>query len=284
MENKKDLQQRMTRRECLKHLGLGCAGAVLASYPIMIEPAMLQINTYKIPLSNLPPAFHGFRILQLTDTHLGALTPAWFLQSVIQTTKRIPCDLIVFTGDAVDGDGSAENLQTIWKLLGELQAPAGVFAVFGNHDHWIGLDQSLYWADKMGLSLRHQGKRLTRQNQHLWLAGLGDYWEDQAGEELGFANADAKACKIALAHNPDTADLPLSVPIDLFISGHTHGGQVNLPFLREMAAPINNKAYIHGLVETAHSQVFVSRGIGCSAYPLRFSCVPEIAVLNLTCA
>ncbi len=274
----------MTRRECLKRLGFSSAGLLLAGYPVMIEPCLLEINHYKIPLPNLPPAFEGFRILQITDTHLGNITPAWFIQSVIQTANRIPCDLMVFTGDAVQSDHSAEYLQTIWSLLGELQAPLGVFAVFGNHDHWIGFDQSLHWAGKMGLSLRHQGKRLTRQNQHLWLGGLGDCWEDSPGDELCFANADAKDCKIALAHNPDTADLPLSVPIDLFISGHTHGGQVNLPFLREMAAPINNKAYLHGLVKTPSSQVFISRGIGCTGIPLRFRCTPEIAILTLTCA
>jgi uncharacterized protein len=278
-----NINQKLTRREWLKWAGLAAgAGALTASYPFLIEPYLLQVNHYNISIPRLPAAFDGFRIVQLTDMHIGPYTPAWFLQSAIDIANRLEKDITVFTGDAVQSGVPDEDIAAIWQMLAGLQAPEGVYAVFGNHDHSIGFDKSLYYAGKHNLSFRHQTKRFVRNGQRLWLGGLGDLWDD---DDLGvgtcFANSDKNDCRIALAHNPDTADESLPCPIDLFICGHTHGGQVNLPLLTQFLVPIKNKAYIHGCVKTENSQVFISRGIGWGGYPIRFRCPPEIAVLEL---
>jgi hypothetical protein len=281
MKENTGLEQRITRRELFKRLGIGGAAALVASYPLMIERYLLEINTYSITLPRLPAAFDGFRIVQLTDLHMGFLTPPWFIQKVIDLANGLEKDITVFTGDAVQSGVSDDEIRDVWQRLAGLHAPLGVYATFGNHDHWIGFEKSLYWAEQVNLSFRHQSKRLERDGQSLWLGGFGDFWEDDLGAEDCFTGANPDDCKIALSHNPDSADVPLPYTIDLYICGHTHGGQINLPYIREAAAPIHNKAYIAGLVQTANSQVFISRGIGWGGYPLRFRCPPEIAILEL---
>jgi predicted MPP superfamily phosphohydrolase len=283
MNIKNALYKPITRRTMLKMLTLSSLGALIGSYPVLIERFMLEVNHYRIPLPNLPKAFDGLRIVQLTDTHIGHLNPAWFLQSAIDIANHLPADIIVFTGDAVETHAPDDKFDIIWQMLGTLQAPMGVYSIFGNHDHWANLDKSIYYAGKNTIVLRHQAVRLERDGQYLWLGGLGDLWNDDLGAEACFANSNTNDCRIALAHNPDTADEHIQIPIDLYICGHSHGGQVNVPGLRELALPINNLNYLHGLAQSKNSQVFTSRGIGCSGFPIRFNAPPEIAMLELRC-
>ena len=277
-----NITQPITRRAFLKKAGvlLG-AGALLSSYPFLIERYLLEVNTYRIPVPHLPPAFEGFRILQLTDMHIGPFTSAAYLQSAVQIANSINKDITVFTGDAVQSSVPDDDIRKVWQILSGLRAPKGVFAVLGNHDHWIGLDKSITYAQRSGLLLRHMGVRLQRDGQHLWLGGLGDLWDDDLGVEACFANSDARDCRIALAHNPDTADRDLPCPIDLMICGHTNGGQVQLPVLTKMITPVSNKDYIQGYIKTANTRLFISRGIGWGGIPIRFRCPPELSLLVL---
>ncbi len=267
----------------LKLLGLGSLGALVASYPIFIERFMLELNHYRIPIPNLPPAFDGFRIVQLSDMHIGPMSPEWFLQSAVDMANKIPKDIIVFTGDAVQSDVPDSDIDTIWKMLGSLQAPSGVYSIYGNHDHWIGIDKSMHYAEKYNRVLRHQAVRLERDGQHVWLGGFGDLWDDDLGADACFANSEKNDCRIVLAHNPDTADIPLDYDIDLYICGHTHGGQANLPIIRDLVTPVNNLNYIQGLVQSENSQVFISKGIGWGGCPARINCPPEVALIELKC-
>ena len=92
------------------------------------------------------------------------------------------------------------------------------------------------------------------------------------------------ACRIILAHNPDTADTEYTTRVDLMISGHTHGGQIKIPFVGTPILPVKNKAYSSGFIRSQKTGVFISRGIGWAAVPLRFNCFPEIAILSLSAA
>lgn len=270
-----------TRRDFLKIAGVLAGGGLAASYPVMIERYLIGVNHYTIPVLRLPPAFDGFTIVHLTDLHLGRLTSLSIIEYVIDQANRLSGDITVLTGDYVLGMNIDEPMNQVWPVLMRAQAPQGVYAVLGNHDHWADAQRSIHWLRKSGFDLRHKAIPLERDGQRMWLGGTGDYWEDRQTIDEIFSGIPAGECKIVLAHNPDSADVAFQTQIDLMISGHTHGGQVRLPFVGAPRLPVKNKKYSSGLVTSDRFPVFISRGIGYAIYPVRFNCPPEIAVLTL---
>ena len=275
-----DFKNQISRRKFLKYCALGGGATILAaSYPVFIERFMVLVNTYRIPLSNLPEAFEGFTILQLTDLHYGYRMPEFVIREVINKTNKLKKDLVVCTGDYVS---HWAHIDQVWEMLSDLEAPYGVYSVLGNHDHWTNFEQSMNWMEKTGQNLRHKSLAIQKDGQHLWLGGAGDLYEDEIGIDKAFSGVPAEDFKIVLAHNPDSADTKFSTPVDLMISGHTHGGQVRLPFLGAPILPVENTNYDCGLKNTPRTSLYISRGIGCSIFPLRFNCPPEISILQLT--
>lgn len=274
--------KKISRRRFLKIAG--CAGALglVASYSVFIERYIVLTNTYRIPVPNLPKAFSGFRIVHLTDLHYGFLVPHGLIRSVVARANRIESDLIVCTGDYVHEKKATGQIDAVWPLMGELDAPSGVFSVLGNHDHWADTNRSRYWLTQTGQDLNHRTHSIKRDGSKLWVAGAGDLWEDHRSLDGLLSGIPESDCRIVLGHNPDTADTDFSSRVDLLISGHTHGGQVNIPFVGTPILPVRNKTYSSGLKSSPRgTNVFISRGIGWAIYPVRFNCFPEIAVLEL---
>ncbi|HOW97443.1 MAG TPA: metallophosphoesterase [Kiritimatiellia bacterium] len=272
----------ISRRRFLKMTGpLGAIGLV-SSYPFFIERYLVATNTYRIPVPRLPPAFAGLRVVHLSDLHFGALMPMRVIADVIRRANELGGDLIVCTGDYVHERNAARQIDAVWPELARLSAPLGVHSVLGNHDHWADTARSEHWLEQTGQGLRHRVAALEKDGQQLWLAGAGDLWEDHRRLDDLLARIPDAGCRIVLAHNPDTADTPFAGRADLMISGHTHGGQVRLPFLGAPILPVRNKRYSSGLCRSPRGLgVFISRGIGWAYLPVRFNCLPEIAVLEL---
>lgn len=262
--------------------GLTSLAGAAAGYSVFVERCAIEINTYRIPVPNLPLAFAGFRIVQLTDIHHGVLTPLNLVQSVVKRANRIKRDMTVCTGDFVHKRNTADEVDAVWPLICGLSAPSGVYSVLGNHDHWADAERSKHWLSRSGQDLRHRAIPVERGGSRLWLAGAGDLWEDHRSLDRVLSNIPESECRIVLAHNPDTADTDFSSRVDLMISGHTHGGQVNIPCFGPLVLPVQNKNYSCGLKRSPRGTgVFISRGIGWAIYPVRFNCYPEIAVLEL---
>jgi predicted MPP superfamily phosphohydrolase len=272
----------LSRRQFLKRsLQVGSIG-LLASYPLLIERMTVLTNEYRIVVPNLPAAFSGFRIVHLSDIHHGRLMPLSLIQGVIDRANRLKPDLIACTGDYVYRKSGIADIDAVWQALSRLSAPHGVWSVLGNHDHWSNTARADYWLKKNGQDLRHKVVRIERSGQSLWLAGAGDLMADHRNLDQVLAKIPENNCRIVLAHNPDTADSSYSRRIDLILAGHTHGGQVRIPFVGSPYLPVRNKKYDGGIVTTTRgSQMFISRGIGWSILPVRFNCYPEIAVLEL---
>ena len=272
----------MNRRRFLK-LSLFGGFAALVSYPVFIERNIVLVNRYRIPVAGLPPSFYGFTIAHLTDLHLGFLVSDEFIRGLVQRTNDLKTDIIVCTGDYVHERNSTRQIDTVWPILSNLQAKEGVYSVLGNHDHWADTDRSHYWLKRSGQDLHHRSVVLTRGGQRLVLGGAGDLWLDRLNIDAAFADVDENDCKILLAHNPDSADTKFNSKVSLVLSGHTHGGQVVLPFIGAPVLPVKNKKYASGLVDTEmkNTRMFISRGIGWAIYPVRLNCFPEIAVLEL---
>jgi len=200
----------------------------------------------------------------------------------VEHANRLTLDLIVCTGDYVHERNSTTQIDQVWPVISQLSASSGVYSVLGNHDHWADTARSDYWLKRSQQDLRHKVVRLEREGQYLWLAGAGDLYEDHKKLDEVLDKIPDPECRIVLAHNPDSADTAFSKRIDLMISGHTHGGQVNIPFVGTPILPVKNKNYSSGLkVSPKGCKVFISKGIGWTICPIRFNCYPEIAVLEL---
>ena len=262
----------------------GCAGLAGATlgYSVLVERCAIQTNTYRISVPNLPSAFAGFRIVHLTDIHHGVLTPLSLVQSVVRRANRIRRDITVCTGDFVHARNTAAEIDAVWPVINTLDAPAGVYSVLGNHDHWADARRSRECLQRSGQDVSHRVAVIERNGSRIWLVGAGDLWEDHRNLDRELKDVPQSECRIVLAHNPDTADTAFTSRVDLMISGHTHGGQVCLPWAGPLVLPVQNKNYSSGLKQSLRgSSVFISRGIGWAVYPVRFNCYPEIAVLEL---
>ena len=267
----------MNRRSFLK-----LAAGLITSYPFLIEHYIILVNEYRVPVPNLPKEFSGFRIAHLTDLHYGFLVPMRLMEWVVYQTNCLKKDLTVCTGDYVFQGSDNRRVDEIWPVLSKLEARKGVFSVLGNHDHLADAEKALYWAEKAGQNLRGKVRAFERNGKRVWFAGGGDLSHDHLDFDNLLSGIPEKDCRIVLAHNPDSADVKYTVRTDLFISGHTHGGQVIIPFMGPPILPVRNKNYSHGIKKSdKNTTVFISKGIGWSIYPVRFNCHPEIAILEL---
>ena len=272
----------LTRRKFFRYLmGAGVVSAA-AGYPVFVERQIILETHYRIHIPNLPRIFQGFRIVHLTDLHHGFLVPLSVIEGVVRRVNRIPRDVVVCTGDYVHEKNGTAEIDRVWPVLSKLSAPEGVFSVLGNHDHWADTGRSLYWLDRSGQDLRGKAKAIERDGRQLWFAGGGDLWEDPIGVDRVLGQIPEETCRIMLVHNPDSADSHFVGHIDLILAGHTHGGQVRIPFWGAPVLPVRNKTYSSGIIRSSKGHaMFISRGIGWAIYPVRFNCFPEIAVVTL---
>ncbi|MBT8333031.1 MAG: metallophosphoesterase [Deltaproteobacteria bacterium] len=271
----------MKRRRFLKSTLYSSAFALVGFYPIFIERRKVLVNRYKIPIADLPPSFNGFTLAHLTDIHLGSFVSKSFVEEIVHTTNSLGADVIVCTGDYVMGGDTTEQVDTVWPILSKLKSKHGVYSVLGNHDHHADSNRSLYWLERSEQDIRHKCKPIYKGKERVIIGGSGDYWYDRLDIDNTFSCTDERDCRLLLSHNPDAIDTQFDTPLALVMSGHTHGGQVVIPFFGPPILPVKNKNYSSGLITTAKTKLFISRGIGCSGLPVRFNCYPEIAILEL---
>ena len=241
-----------------------------------------DITQTKIPMPLLRPNWDGARIALLSDLHIGRRVPVEHLQRIVEITNNQSPDIVALTGDFVSGPRSI-NREFV-KALAAIKAPAGKFAVLGNHDYYLPKTNRLKAAlAAAGVDvMSNTGKLLLRDGQGLYIAGVADPWG--AGPDLvaAMAGAPQHVPRILLCHNPDFAEkMPTSPWVDLMLAGHTHGGQIKLPILTRLALPTKYKRYVAGLVAGPKCLVYISRGLGVVGMPIRFNCPPEIPIITL---
>lgn len=281
-------EPRITRRQFLKKskkLLLGAA-VILAtgSYSTLIEPFWIEIKKVHIKINNLPPAFDGFKIIHFSDIHLGFHFQPGHLPKIVQIINRLKGDLICFTGDLLDTIHSLDSLPGSISALQHLKAPLGKLAVLGNHDYMAGVDRVSQGLRQSGFQLLiNENTVVSKKRDLLFISGIDDSLFGYPSLEKATANVPDNACHILLSHEPDIAEISSRYRIDLQLSGHTHGGQVRLPFVGPILTPDLGKNYVSGLYRVKHSnlQVYTNRGLGTTHLPIRFLCRPEITLITL---
>ena len=260
------------------------AGVALGGYALLVEPVWLQRTRTRVHVRGLHPALEGFRIALLTDLHAGAGTPLWLVRRACRMAMGARPHLVAVTGDLAADDW--RSFGPVLDAMACVRAPHGVWAVPGNHDYEVGIGR---WHREVAAHpvIRDltNGAVVERVGEaRLCIAGVDD-WSRGRPSLASLPDPAERDFTLLLAHSPDQAEKARRScdAVDLVVSGHTHGGQVRLPFVGALRNPAEREElYEEGLRRRPWTQVYVSRGVGTVHLPVRFLCRPEVAVLELT--
>ena len=282
------------RRRFLKRVAVaaGATPFVASAYGFLYERLDVETTHQRIDLRRLPKAFDGFRLAQLSDIHIGPFMSSADIRKYVAMVNQLKPDLVALTGDFLTWDRSTEG--AVVEALRGLKAPYGIFGCLGNHERWSYAEDSitkLFAAQDVKI-LRFERAALESGGERLNLIGVdfqtrtrfgppGDgivprYLEGVAPLVL------PDTVNILLSHNPNTFDRAAELGIDLSLAGHTHGGQITLEFISpNLSTGRLITPYVRGWFQKGESQLYVNRGIGTIAVPVRIGSPPEITLYEL---
>jgi hypothetical protein len=214
-----------------------------------------------------------------------------YLRRCVQRINRLEADIVVITGDFVTHDMRGIYKKKIVDILSRLRSSMGIFACLGNHDYGVmtswqpGKKHSRDYIENglqdLGIEvLRNRSHRLNQQEQDIHLVGLGDMWARDFRPDKAFEGIEKDKTTLVLSHNPDTIEHLHSYNAQVVMCGHTHGGQVRMPFWGPPFVPVKNKQYVSGMFTVGDKLLYVNRGLGRLGR-IRFNCRPEITVFTL---
>jgi uncharacterized protein len=260
-------------------------------YARHVEPTWLEVNRLTVPVADLPAPFDSFRIVQLSDLHCSNKVGPEFVDRAIDLALAERPDLIVVTGDFIHH--GFRHIPQAAAHMRRLSAPLGVYAVLGNHDYSIrnalGLRRHRHLhravADALTTEgvrvLRNETVRLERDGSTLDLIGVDDLWSRTCDLDRALAECDPDQPRVVLAHNPRTVEHLAGRRCDLMLSGHTHGGQVDLPRLGRVVLGRKARRFAAGMYEIDGTNLYVNKGVGFG-WRLRYNVRPEVAVFTLS--
>lgn len=273
----------VTRRQFLTGLAAAPLVAVSATsaYARLIEPYHYHVSQTDVFIRDLPERFEGFRITQLTDVHHSRILGLGEVRRVVDLAQQTRPDLFALTGDYATS--YRRYIEPCAEALGELKAPEGVWAVLGNHDHYTDRELTTRALERNHIGvLNNANTTLRRGPDALQVSGIDDWSWGGVDWSRAFHGLDHKNPTVLLSHQPIVLDFAESQKVSLILSGHTHGGQINLPVIGAPARfATKDLKYAHGLFRRGETQLYVSSGTGVIGLPLRLGVRPEIAVLHL---
>ena len=271
----------LTRRRFLK--GLAAATVATAGVGVGVAyPFNYELTETEVFIPGLPAAFDGFRVAQLSDVHHSSLVPVAEVRRAVALTQSANADAIVLTGDYTTLRRGF--IEPCAEALGTLSAPEGVWAVLGNHDHFNDAELTTRALERRHINvLANANTTLRRGADTLQLAGVDDWGWGQSDWPRALGGIDLARPSLLLSHEPVVLDMPQTRGLSLILSGHTHGGQVYLPFVGAPVRLVSPQSfrYLRGLYAREGTQLYVSRGTGMIGLPIRFGARPEVAVLRL---
>jgi predicted MPP superfamily phosphohydrolase len=263
--------------------GIGVAAMVLAAIGVWQAVRVPDVRTVDIEIAGLPPSFEGFRVVQLTDLHASRLSQRPWIESVVAKANALKPDLMVLTGDMVDGTVASRAHDV--EPLDNLTASCGVFAVPGNHDYYGGYQEWITHFEGLGLQmLLNEHVTVSRGEEAIVLAGITDSVAARTGLPLPDVNAalagvPKETVAILLSHRPAGAQASAAAGADLQLSGHTHGGHL---FGFHWIVQAANEGYVSGRYTVGDMQLYVSHGAGLWAgFPVRLGRSSEITEIVL---
>jgi len=268
-------------------IAFGALAGAVAVEAFLREPFQLNVTRLKISSPSLPPGFEGMKIVQLSDLHLHRISRAYRI--AIDVITREHPSLVVITGDLVD---RADQTAACLAFLAELRAAARVPVVVvpGNWDHRaFPTKQTIAaWHQRLQAEtgirvLVNQNVVLRRHGDRMWLVGTDDPYFGHADLDASFKGVPDSAFALVLTHAPEAFEELAERPAArLVLAGHTHGGQVRLPFIGALRVPSRyGTRFAHGLFKLGDTVFYVNAGMGMSHLPVRFLCRPEVAFITV---
>lgn len=278
----------MNRRQFLKYSAAAAGVALVGStgWSIGFDRWSLRLDRVDLPVKGLPAAFDGLRLALLSDFHAGPNAPWWLSRRAVALAMREKPDMIALTGDYVSVSAS-ETAGPLAAMLTPLAAPAGVFAVLGNHDHVLGRSGPVTaGAKKAGATMiLNRSVEVRRGGATLWMIGLDDPVTGHDNFRAAMEHVPPGAPSLMLAHTPDIIEPARQLGIGGVLVGHTHGGQVCIPFYGPPIVPSKyGRRYASGLHRLGDTAIYTTRGVGMVPPLVRFLCPPEVALLTLRTA
>lgn len=261
-------------------LGLIVIGVYI--YARYIEPELLTVKHQVLTTSHLEASKKPLKVVQFSDVHLGLGFTTDHLNKVVERINELEPDLIIFTGDLIDDNKEFTQTEAAAAVLKKLKATYGKYAVYGNHDHGGNGTKryaKILAAADFNLLVNASDVITLKSGQRIRLIGIDDKLLGKVDIEQAMAGIKVSDYNIFISHAPDVADEVLSYPIDLQLSGHSHGGQVRLPVIGAPFTPPYGTKYVKGKYTFAQNQrmiLYVNSGIGTSQMRYRLGNVPEI--------
>jgi predicted MPP superfamily phosphohydrolase len=272
---------------------LGGTVAVAGVHSTLVETRDLRVTRVDVPVADLPPELEGYSIAVLADLHHRPAMAFEVLRGAFRLAHDAKPDLIVLLGDYGSSFESSARLSrklyerampALGAELSKLRAVDGVVAVLGNHDHYFDADRTCEWLRSLGIRvLVNDGFCIRRGDASLAIGGVDDVVNGTTDPQGGLSDVPNDVPSIVLAHNPDSVlVLAKERRVDLVLSGHTHGGQIVLPWI---GAPVTfskvcGRRTAAGWVPNERAPLYVSRGVG-GQIPIRFNCPPELPIVRL---
>jgi predicted MPP superfamily phosphohydrolase len=257
------------------------SGLVVCGYGILVRRRLYRVVEREIAIPGLAPGLDGMRIAHLSDLHIGGLTPrSWGLEWSRAANLREP-DLTVVTGDLITS--GSEFHEDVADVIGELRAKMGVVVSMGNHDYFGDGEALALTLQKRGISiLRNEGVVFEKQGSKLWVAAIDDTWTRRDDIATAMRSRPEAATTILLAHDPRSFDEAADAGAELVLSGHTHGGQIAMPFAaRAVNLAMFAYRYRLGFYRRGRSVLYVHPGLGTTGPPMRLGVAPEVTILVL---
>ena len=284
-------KKNLSRRDFLKWAFLAVSsGASVSAYGAWVETEWLDIHRVTVPIFDEPPE-RPMRLLHLSDFHASPVVSYDYIETAIDAAITLKPDVICLTGDYITGE--VNQPEEYARILRKLSQTAPCFASFGNHDGGRGeIRRGGFRGPKAvndiltaaGITtLFNRGVDWRWEGHSIRFIGLADLWSKYFQPDVAYGEAENWEGRkiIVLSHNPDTKSELAAYPWQLLLCGHTHGGQVRIPFTgRGLFAPVRDKRFVDGLYDWDNRWIYITRGIG-NVKGFRLNCRPWISLLEI---
>lgn len=273
--------QSFGRRRFLKGTALFGGAAAAGSLPVLAAAQEVEARAERVTffVPGLDPAHDGLRVAQLSDLHVGPRTSPEVIRRAIEEANAFAPDLVVLTGDYLSRRRA--EVAGMREQLGGLAAPT--VAVLGNHDVWVDPRGAAAALRGHGYEvLENAWTRVRLRGAPFTIVGVGDHLTRRDDVAAAVRGLGPGAAPLVLAHGPRTAErlATLDRPL-LCLSGHTHGGQINLPIVTRLLLASLREPYVRGRYEVGDVQLYVNRGVGMSGIRVRINAAPEVTLATL---
>jgi predicted MPP superfamily phosphohydrolase len=282
------LSPRQINRRKFLGLAAGAGVTAIAADGVLFEPMRPSIVRKEIILKRWPARLDGFNIALLSDFHYDPIFSIHPIQSAVELVNRVRPDLVLLTGDFVTsppfGNRSRglADAEPCAQLLQKLQAALGLWAVMGNHDAAAGAYQVTAALRAAGVSvLSNAAAPIEHNGRRFWLAGVADVLQSSADLHSALHTVPSDEAVILMAHEPDYADYVARYPVDLQLSGHSHGGQIRLPLVPPLYLPPLGTKYYSGLYNIRELTLYTNVGLGTINVPVRLNCPPDVTLITV---